>query len=181
MSFSSATGRYGLSVLAAAAAWVGRTLLSGILVSGGLVTVFLTFATSRLSPGLQMGIIGGATIFSLLMFAGLATSASPGRKSWLAVHAGIMLMGLAAVWWVPDWAAWIVGGAFLLFVPAPHALHELARRCASDGDMQAAADYARLAGLLHPSREFRDRSAVFGVRVPSGAASPSVGKTDTIT
>jgi hypothetical protein len=95
---------------------------------------------------------------SLFAIGALAKSQTPDRKTWIWTHAGIVAGGIAAVFWVPQWSGYIVAIVFVLFILAPNILYGLARRRHAAGYHQAAASYARLARLLHPSRHMRFES-----------------------
>src|SRR5262249_29754532 len=140
-----------------------RLLIWGVLMLVGGVTVFVLLpqAWGALPPrtrqflDVQTSMALGLSAVALFAIGALAKSQTPDRKTWIWTHAGIVAGGIAAVFWVPQWSGYIVAIALALFVLAPNILYGLAKRRHAAGYQQAAASYARLARLLHPSRHMR--------------------------
>jgi hypothetical protein len=103
----------------------------------------------------------GLMLVSLFAIAGVAKARTPGWKTRIATLAGVMLLGIVAVVWVPQWSGYVVAVALVLFVFVPAVLSGLATRRAGS---RVAAFYARLAYLLQPSRQTRFQSSFMRAR-----------------
>ena len=71
--------------------------------------------------------------------------------SWLAVNAAVVAIGGLALWFVPEWAGYIVLALFVPLVAAPVALFNLSQRQAQAGRATLAARLAYCGALLHPT------------------------------
>jgi hypothetical protein len=125
-----------------------------------VLIMILVLAASILRPPLdifsvQTCVAFGLILFSLLAIGLLAGSQTPDRKTWVGVYAGIATVGVASVFWAPKWSGYIAGFPFVLFGLVPNVLFRLARRRAAAGYERAAAFYARLSCLFHPSAPVR--------------------------
>ena len=70
---------------------------------------------------------------------------------WLAVNAGILVVGGLALWLWPEQVGVIVALFFVPLVMAPWLFFGLAQKRSAAGNVKAAARYARLAALCHPT------------------------------
>ena len=70
---------------------------------------------------------------------------------WLAVNAAVLAIGALALWFVPEWAGYLVLLVFVPFVAAPMALFNLSQRQAQAGRATLAARLAYVGALLHPT------------------------------
>jgi hypothetical protein len=140
-----------------------RLLLWGVLIVIGALTVFVLRQALHVLD-VQTSVAFGLMFVSLLAISSLAKSQAPDRKTWIGVHAGIVAAGVAAVSWVPQWSGYIVGIALVLFAFTPNVLRQLAHRRAAAGYERAAAFYARLVCLFHPSRQIRFDSSFLTAR-----------------
>jgi hypothetical protein len=107
--------------------------------------------------------------FSAVSLMRLAKGQLPGRHSWIAVHGGVLALGLISMFLLPQWCGFITASVFLSFVFIPNVLSDLASRRIAAGYARAAASYARLLPLLHPSRHVRFYSSLL-----SAHALPSI-------
>lgn len=151
------------SELASLVKSIVRLLLWGVVVAIGMLTVFVLRRAFHVLD-VQTSVAFGLMFVSLLAISSLAKSQAPDWKTWIGVHAGIVAAGIAAVSWVPQWSGYIVGIALVLFAFAPSVLRRLALRRAAAGYERAAAFYARLACLFHPSRQIRFDSSFLTAR-----------------
>ena len=106
----------------------------------------------------------GLMLWALLGISFLAKGQKPDRIEWIDILLGIVAVGIAAVFWIPQWSGYIVGVALVLFVFTPHVLARLARRGATGGYERTAAFYARLFCLFHPSRQARFEASFLTAR-----------------
>jgi hypothetical protein len=73
--------------------------------------------------------------------------------------------GIAAMLWVPQSSGYIVAIGLALLVFTPNVLGNLARRRVEAGYRHAAAFYARLACVFHPSRAMRFQSSFLAAQI----------------
>jgi hypothetical protein len=142
-----------------------RVLLWVLLIAIGVLTVFILFPPAgvmlgqtarspQISP-VQAWVLLAMMLLSLLSILLLAKSQNPERKTWIGIHAGIVGVGAATFPWLPPWSGFIMAAVFVLLVYTPNVLGQVASRRASAGHTRAAAFYARLICLFHPSRQAR--------------------------
>jgi hypothetical protein len=98
-------------------------------------------------------------LVSFLSIGFLAKSQNPERKTWIGIHGGNMALGVTTLAWLPQWSGLTMALVFALFVFTPNALGQIANRRASAGNLRAAAFYAGLIGLFHPSKQVRFQSS----------------------
>ena len=140
-----------------------RLLQWGLLIAFGVLVVYVSRQVFHILD-VQSYVAFGFIFVSLLVISALTRSQAPDRKTWIGVHVGLVAAGIAAVFWVPQWSGYIVGTSFVLFAFTPTVLLQLARRRAVAGYERAAAFYARLACLFHPSRQIRFFTSLLTVR-----------------
>jgi hypothetical protein len=129
---------------------IARLALWCILIFVSAQIVFVLQQT-HLHLSFQTGVAFALMSLSLLAILGLAQIKDPQRASWIGVHAGIITLGIAAVFWAPAWSGYLVGIPFA-FAIAPNVLYLLGERCRVRGYNRSAAICVRLAYLCHPSR-----------------------------
>jgi len=139
-----------------------KNLLSWAVVIVGLLVLFVWLPAGPARPGqttqisgLQLSLTYAAMFFSIVPLVRLAKSQLPGRHSWIAVHSGVVALGFVSMPLLPQWCGFITASVLLLLVFTPNVLSDLATRRLSAGYARAAASYARLLPLLHPSRHVR--------------------------
>lgn len=110
--------------------------------------------------GLQLSLTCAAMFFSAVALMRLAKNQIPGRHSWIAVYSGVVALGFVSMPLLPQWCGFITASAFLLLGVTPNVLSDLAVRRLSAGYARAAASYAPLLPLLHPSRHVRYYSSL---------------------
>jgi hypothetical protein len=103
-------------------------------------------------------------LVSSLAIISLTQSKAPDRKTWIAIHVGIVCAGIAAIFWTPQWSGYIVAVVFVLFVITPNLLNRLARGLVASGYTQAAAFCACLIGRFHPSRQVRFQTLLWSAQ-----------------
>jgi len=147
--------------------WGIKFLLCCVLVILALLVLFPWFPPGPARPGqttqisgLQLSLTYAAMFFSIVPRVRLAKSQIPGRHSWIAVHSGVLAIGFISMPLLPQWCGFITASVFLLLVFTPNVLSDLATRRLSAGYARAAASYARLLPLLHPSRHVRYYSSL---------------------
>ncbi len=74
-----------------------------------------------------------------------------GYKPWVIVNGAIALIGLLFVVFLPAWSGLVVGLLFGAFVAAPLLLARQAQQAHMGGNVARAAQFARVAAVLHPS------------------------------
>jgi len=146
-----------------------RVLLWVLLIAIGGLTLFVLFPPAGVMPwqtarsaqisAVQAWVLLAMMFLSLLSILLLAKSQNPERKTWIGIHAGIVGVGAVTFPWLPQWSGFIMAAVFVLLVYTPNVLGQVASRRASAGHMQAAAFYARLVCLFHPSRQVRFQSS----------------------
>lgn len=110
--------------------------------------------TTQIS-GLQLGLTYAAMFFSMVPLVRLAKSRIPGRHSWIGVHSGVLAIGFISMPLLPQWSGLVTASAYVLLVFTPSVLSGFASRRFEAGHLRAAASYARLLPLFHPSRHIR--------------------------
>ena len=146
-----------------------RVLLWVLLIAIGGLTLFVLFPPAGVMPGqtarppqisaVQAWVLLAMMFLSLLAILLLAKSQNPERKTWIGIHAGIVGVGAVTIPWLPPWSGFIMAAVFVLLVSTPNVLGQVASRRASAGHTQAAAFYARLICLFHPSKQVRFQSS----------------------
>jgi hypothetical protein len=86
------------------------------------------------------------------------------QKTWIGIHAGLVTVAAVAFIWSPQWSGFISMAFFVPLVLAPGTLRLIASRRAAGGDLKAAAFYASLMFLLHPSKQIRFWSSYLNAR-----------------
>src|SRR5689334_18455630 len=121
-----------------------ENFLSWAVVIVALLLIFVWFPqqTTRIS-GLQLGLTCAAVVLSAVPLVRLAKSQVPGRHSWIAVHSGVVALGVMSPPLLPQWCGYITASVFLLFAFTPRVLSDLASRRLQTGHLRAAASYAR--------------------------------------
>jgi len=139
-----------------------KFLLYCVLVIVGLLILFVLFPPGAVKPGqatqisgLQFWLVYTAIFFSIIPLVRLAKSRIPGRHSWIAVHSGVLAIGFTSMPLLPQWCGLITASTYVLLVLTPNVLSGLASRRFRAGHLRAAASYARLLPLFHPSRHTR--------------------------
>jgi drug/metabolite transporter superfamily protein YnfA len=130
-----------------------KNLLSWVLVIAGLLVLFVWLPTQISWP--QLGLTYAAMFFSAVTLVRLVRSTIPGRHSWIGVHSGLLAIGFISMPLLPQWCGFITASAYVLLVFTPNVLSDLALRRSAAGHARAAASYARLLPLFHPSRQIR--------------------------
>jgi hypothetical protein len=150
-----------------------RLLLWGILISMFVLIVFvlpqawvtLVGAQTRQFFDAQKSVAFGLMALSLGALYGAARRQSLDWRTWVGTHGAIVAAGIAAVLWVPQSSGYIVAIALALLVFTPNVLGNLARRRVEAGCRPAAAFYARLACVFHPSRAMRFQSSFLAAQI----------------
>lgn len=83
-----------------------------------------------------------------------------GYVAWSAVNSAIVVIGILAVFLIPDWSGYLVAALFGLFVAGPLILGRLAMKASMAGQVAKAAKLARFAVLLHPSASVKRNADV---------------------
>lgn len=96
----------------------------------------------------MMSISGLVMLFTLV-------NRTHGAALWLAVNACVVAAGLLALTFAPEWSGTVVAALFVPLVAAPTLLALWSSKRSSKGDTRGAARLARLAAMLHPSRQAR--------------------------
>jgi hypothetical protein len=146
-----------------------RLLLWSILIAIGVLTVFVLFPPAGVMPGqtarspqisaVQTWMLFAMMFVSFVSIRSLTKSRNPERKTWIGIHTGIVAVGAVTFPWLPQWSGLMMAAILVLLVFMPNVLGLVAHRRASAGHTQAAAFYARLIGLFHPSRQVRFQSS----------------------
>lgn len=142
-----------------------RVLLWVLLIFIGALTVFVLFPSAGVAPGHtprwpQIPWLLLAMMFlSFISISLLTKSQNPERLTWIGIHAGNVGVSFVTFHWSPQWSGIIMAAIFVLLVYTPNVLGQVASRRASAGHMKAAAFYARLVCLFHPSRQVRFQSS----------------------
>jgi membrane associated rhomboid family serine protease len=103
------------------------------------------------------------TVMSLLALPviQLVARRTPGWTSSVVAYAVLLIVGTAALRWLPQWSGVVVVGSYVLLSPAPTILLHTAQRQTSAGRPRAAALLTRLAYLLHPAAVLGFNAAVY--------------------
>jgi hypothetical protein len=153
-----------------------KNLLSWAVVIAALLVLSVLLPHGPTRPGqttqiswFQLGLTYAAMFLSAFSLARLAKSQIPGRHSWIAVHSGVLALGVISPPLVPQWCGFITASVYLLLVFIPNVLSDLASRRLRSGHLRAAAFFARLLPLFHPSKHVHFYSSLL-----SAHALPSI-------
>lgn len=142
-------------IIWAAVVIVSLLLLSALFTLSGQMPG-QTFRKSPVETFTAIAIMALSTLAIILY----ASRSQPGRHSWIAVHAGVIALGILMLSWLPQWSGLIVAAAFVPFVFVPYTLSARAQRHSIAGRPRRAALCWRVASWLHPSRLMRFYAAV---------------------
>jgi membrane associated rhomboid family serine protease len=78
-----------------------------------------------------------------------------GASLWIGVNALVVAAGALALVFLPEWSGVIAAAVFVPLVAAPSALSSWAAKRSKQGDTRGSARLARLAAILHPTRQAR--------------------------
>lgn len=108
----------------------------------------------------QLLAINIVVISALALAATLVQGAWQGNLLWLAVNAVIVIVGVALLQWAPDWSGILVAALFVPLVMGPLVLARMTQTRVYQRRMREAARLARLAAILHPTRQARLNAAL---------------------
>jgi rhomboid protease GluP len=90
-------------------------------------------------------------MLSLAAIAITLISRRPGGETWIIINSVLVLIGAAALYFVPQWSGVILICAAVPFLLGPALFSSLAQHLAAQNRLKDAAFYSRLASFLHPA------------------------------